>query len=111
MNNFEEDYIKAYERLYLRQRYFFRLNDAVADSNFAGLPYEGKLLQQQLVRIALTMLEEAKEDYDNLMKSQKRKALAANKRFADMNKKVEEFKKRHSEILGQDDDTDNSETD
>lgn len=111
MNNFGEDYNKAHERLYLRERYYFKLNDAVADSNFAGLPYEGKVLQQQLIRMALAMLEEAKQDYDNLVKNQKRKALAANKRFADMNKKVEEFKKRHSEILGQEDDTDNSETD
>lgn len=111
MNNFEEDYIKAYERLYLRQRYFLKLNDAVSDSNFAGLSYEGKLLQQQLVRMALEMLDEAKQDYDNMRKSQKRKALAANRRFEDMNRKVEEFKKRHSEILGEDYDTDNSETD
>lgn len=96
MNNFEDDYLKTYERLYIRQKYYLSLADAVGESNYAGLPYEGKLLQQQLLRMALEMLDEAKQDFDNLVTSKRRKVMA-------LNQKIEEFKKRHSELTGDND--------
>lgn len=96
MNNFEDDYLKTYERLYIRQKYYLSLAGAVSESNYAGLPYEGKLLQQQLLRMALEMLDEAKQDFDNLVTSKRRKVMA-------LNQKIEEFKKRHNELIGDND--------
>lgn len=42
MNDFEEDYMRVYERFYIRQKYYLMLCDAVGESNYAGLPYEGR---------------------------------------------------------------------
>lgn len=92
MNDFEDDYLRVYERLYIRQKYYLMLCDAVGESNYAGLPYEGKKQQQQLIRMAQEMLDEAKQDYENLMSKKKKKLRV-------ITEKLEELKKKHSELF------------
>lgn len=92
MNDFEDDYLRVYERLYIRQKYYLMLCDAVSESNYAGLPYEGKKLQQQLIRMAQEMLDEAQRDYKALTSKKKKKLRV-------ITEKLEELKKKHSELF------------
>lgn len=92
MNDFEDDYLRVYERLYIRQKYYLMLCDAVGESNYAGLPIEGKVMQQQLLRMALEMVDEAKQDYDGLVSKKKKKLRV-------ITEKLEELRKKHSELF------------
>lgn len=57
----------AQERLYVCNRYYLKLSDAVSESNYTPLSPKGRSLQTELIAEAIDMLHVAKADYDDVI--------------------------------------------